>query len=143
MPLDVRRLRLVFVVAAVLLLATIAGFYFYARMKVRTAIRQIPQKLGVQVQQTAHGFNLSRSEGGRTLFTIHADNTVQYKEGGHAELKDVTIIIYGRQGNRFDQIYGKSFEYDPQTKLVTARGEVHIDLQANTQGAAQPDQAPP
>ncbi len=126
-----------------LLLATVAGFYFYARYRVRRAIKEIPQKLGVDIQQTAQGFTFSKSQGGRTLFTIRAANTVQYKAGQRAELRDVNIIIYGKRGDRFDQIYGSSFAYDPQAKTVTARGEVHIDLQAAGAPGQHPDQATP
>ena len=37
------------------------------------------------------------------------------KEGGKAELRDVSIVVYGRQSNRYDQIYGDDFAYDPKT----------------------------
>src|SRR5258706_5740475 len=143
MPVNVRRLRLVFAVTALLLVATIAGFYFYARMRIRAAIRELPQKLGVEIQQSTHGYNLCKSDQDRTLFCIHASKPIQYKQGGHATLQDVSITVYGRQGNRYDQIYGASFEYDPQADTISAPGEVQIDLQANTEGPAQPDQAPP
>src|SRR3954447_18024797 len=124
MPLNVRRLRVLFAAAAVLLIVIVTGFYFYARYRVRTAIRQLPQKLGVEIQQSTNGFTLSRSEQGRTMFSIHASNAVQYKQGGKAELHDVNIIVYGHEGNRYDQIYGASFEYDPQAQTVTAKGYV-------------------
>ena len=65
------------------------------------------------------------------------------KEGGKAELRDVSIVVYGRQSNRYDQIYGDDFEYDPQSGEVTAKGDVHIDLEANANGPLNPDQAPP
>src|SRR5438105_14992119 len=102
MPVSPRTLRIAFAVAAVLLLATVAGFYFYARYRVRLAIQQIPKKLGVEIQQTAQGFTFCKSQGPRTLFCIRAANTVQYRTGQRAELRDVNIIIYGKRGNRFD-----------------------------------------
>lgn len=121
----------------------VAGFYFYARWQIHKAITEVPLKLGVEIQQSTEGFSLSKSEGGRTLFTIKASKAVQYKEGGRARLQDVTILVYGRKSNRFDQIYGSGFEYDPQAGTVTATGEVHIDLEANAEGPAKPDQQPP
>ena len=68
---------------------------------------------------------------------------MQYTDGGRAELRDVNIVVYGRQANRFDQIYGSNFEYDPKAGTVVARGEVNIDLEGNANGPVQPDQAPP
>jgi lipopolysaccharide export system protein LptA len=143
MALNLKRLRLWLATAAILLAALVAGFYFYGRARVRRAIKEAPKNLGVNIQQSTQGFTLSKSEAGRTLFTIHASRAVQYKVGGKAELRDVSIVVYGRQSNRYDQIYGADFEYDPQSGEVTAEGEVHIDLEGNANGPLNPDQATP
>ncbi len=143
MPVNIPRLRWWFSALAIVLVVVVAGFYFYGRYRLRRAIKQIPQKIGVNIQQSTTGFTFSKSEGGRTIFTIHASQAVQYKEGGRSELKDVNIIVYGRQANRFDQIYGTNFEYDPQAGTIAAKGEVHIDLEGNAEGPINPDQAAP
>ncbi len=143
MPINVARLRLWFATAAILLAAVVAGFYFYGRMRLRHAIKEVPRNLGVNIQQSTQGFTLSKSEGGRTLFTVHAASAVQYKQSGKAELRGVSIIVYGRQSNRYDQIYGDDFEYDPHTGDVAANGEVHIDIEGNAAGPINPDQTPP
>ncbi len=143
MPLTVVRLRRWFAFAAIAVVLTVAGFYFYGRMRLRRAVDKIHTNLGIDVQQTSEGFSLSKSQGGRTLFTVRARRATQYKEGGRAELRDVNIVVYGRTGDRFDQIYGSDFQYDPKTGNVTAQGEVHIDLEANSQGGRAPDQELP
>jgi lipopolysaccharide export system protein LptA len=143
MPVSIPRLRTWFAVLAIAMVMVVAGFYFYARYRVRSAVREIPKKLGVEIQQSTDSFSLSKSEGGRTLFTIKASKAVQYKQGGRATLKDVNIVVYGRKSNRFDQIYGSDFEYDPQTGEVRANGDVHIDLEANAEGPGAKDQATP
>ena len=143
MPFSTTNLRKWLAVAAGVIILTIIGFYISARLQVRQAVRDVPERLGVHVEQTTTGFSLSKSEAGRTLFTIHASNAVQFKEAGRAELRDVTIVLYGRESNRFDQIYGKNFEYDPRSGNIVAKGEVHIDLETNVQGPARPDQMPP
>ncbi|MGZ3488157.1 MAG: LPS export ABC transporter periplasmic protein LptC, partial [Isosphaeraceae bacterium] len=89
------------------------------------------------------GFKVSKSEQGRTLFTIQASKAVQFKLGGRAELHDVKITLYGRDSSRYDQISGDDFAYDPQTGDVTAKGEVRIDLEANPEGLLKPDQSRP
>ncbi len=143
MPSTVSRLRFWFATAAILLAVVVAGFYVYGRLRFRYALSQVPKKLGVDIQQSTQGFTLSKSEAGHTLFTIHASKAVQYKESGKAELRDVSVIVYGRQSNRYDQIYGSDFEYDPQSGDVNAKGEVHIDLEGNAEGPLNPDQAAP
>ncbi len=142
MPLNVERLRKWFAVAAIALVAVVVGSYLLKRRVERHVVATVSQKLGVDIQQTTQGFTLSKSEGGRTLFTLRAGKAVQYKAGGRATLEDVSIVVYGRKAERYDQIYGSQFVYDAATGEVAARGEVHIDLEA-AGGEARPDQAPP
>ena len=125
------------------MLALVLGFYFYARIHSLLVRHALPARLGTEIQSSTQGFTLSKSQSGRTLFTIHAAKAVEYKNGGHAELHDVNIVVYGKSSNRFDQIYGSDFEYDPKSGDVTAHGEVHIVLEGNAEGPLRPDQAPP
>lgn len=143
MPLNVSRLRYWFAASAIAVVLIVAGFYFYARYRYFTAVKEVPKKLGIDIQQSTDTFSLSKSEGGRTLFTIRASKAVQYKEGGRAELHDVNIVVYGRESNRFDQISGSDFEYDQKTGNVVAKGEVNIDLEGNAAGQIAGTQAPP
>jgi lipopolysaccharide export system protein LptA len=143
MDLFISHLRRWFAAAAVALCLIVLAVYFHARHSVQNALTQVPDKLGIQVQQSAQDFTISKSDQGRTLFKLQANKAVQYKVGGRAELHDVTITIYGRDSSRFDQVYGKSFEFDQRSGDVTSKGEVSIDLQANPQGAANADQAAP
>jgi lipopolysaccharide export system protein LptA len=143
MDLFVSHLRRWFAAATVAVCLVVLAVYFHTRHNVQNALTQVPDKLGVQVQQSAQDFTISKSDQGHTLFKLQANKAVQYKVGGRAELHDVTITIYGRDSSRFDQVYGKNFEYDQRSGDVTSKGEVSIDLQANPQGAANPDQTAP
>jgi len=82
------------------MVATVAGMYFYARLSLRQAVHNVPAKLGLDIQQTAEGFAISKSVEGRTLFTVSASKAVQFKEGGRAELHNVKIVIYFNEGDR-------------------------------------------
>src|SRR6267378_3205299 len=143
MPLPVSRLRRWFAVGAILMVLIVAGMYLYARWRVRNALHDIPKKIGIEIQQTAEGFSISKSEQGRTLFTVSASRAVQFKKGGRAELHDVKIVVYGKDASRFDRITGNDFEYDPASGDVTAKGAVSIDLEANPEGLHAADQAAP
>ncbi|HSB75225.1 MAG TPA: LptA/OstA family protein [Terriglobales bacterium] len=143
MPISIARLRYWFAAAAIFLIAVVAAFYLYARWQSSQIVHVLPKPLGLTIQQTTQGFALSKSEGGRTLFTVRASRAVQFKTGGRALLHDVTIVVYGKQSNRFDQIYGKQFEYISRTGDVIGIGAVHMDLQSNAQGPLRPDQATP
>ena len=140
---NIARVRKWLVGGAIGLLVIVTVAYYVARLKVAPSLHTIPQKLGVDIQQTSEGFALSKSEGGRTIYTIRASNAVQFKKGGHADLKNVHIVVYGKAHDRFDQIYGNEFTYDPESGDVSGIGEVHIDLQGYAEGPTKPDQAPP
>jgi lipopolysaccharide export system protein LptA len=143
MALQISHLRRWFAAATIGLLLVVAGMYFYARKRVENALKEVPAKIGVEIQQSAQGFTYSHSEGMHTIFKIQASKSVQYKEGGRVELHDVTITLYGRDSSRFDQIYGADFEYDPRSGDVVGKGEVQMDLEANPEGLIHPDQATP
>lgn len=141
MPLDPKRLRKVFAAAAVLLVLIVAGIYLRGIFKVNPAVTTAPKSIPPDVSQTASNFNLSKSENGKTLFTLHAASVQEYKKGGKAALHDVSIIVYGRNQDRSDQIYGSDFSYDPEKKIIIAQGDVRIDLEASSANAGT-DQKP-
>src|SRR5437879_11543451 len=99
-------------------------------MRAKYVLKEIPGKIGYDIKQTATGFQLSKSEGGRTIFTIQAADLKEFKLNGRAELHNVSIVLYGRDSSRFDQIYGDDFAYDPKSGDITAKGEVQIQLKA-------------
>jgi lipopolysaccharide export system protein LptA len=89
--------------------------------------RDLPQRLGIEIQQEANGVTYTQAHGGRTLFKIHASKVVQLKKG-NALLHDVKIELYGADGNRVDRIEGGEFEYDQQAGTAVAAGPVEITL---------------
>src|SRR5580700_10688792 len=143
MPLPIYRLRRWLIVIAVLFTATVAGMYFYARLRQRNVLKELPNKIGIDIKQTAAGFQFSKSDGKRTLFTVQAGSLKQFQIDGSAELHNVSIILYGRDSSRFDQIYGDDYSYDKKSGNVTAHGEVQIDLEPNPSGQTGPDQGTP
>ncbi len=138
----ISRLRRWFAATAIAAVMIVAGAYVYARHRVQNALKQVPEKIGAGIQRSAQGYTYSQSDQGRTIFKIQAAKAL-FKLGGRAELKDVSITLYGRDAGRFDQIYGSDFEYDTQSGDVTANGKVQIDLEANPAGLTSPDQTPP
>ena len=141
MPLNAKRLSKLFAAGAVLIVLIVAAVYIRGVWKSRSGVPPPSKPIPSNVQSRATGFSFSKSEGGKTLFTIHAASVQQFKEGGRAALHDVSIIVYGRNQDRSDQIYGSDFAYDPVAKVVTAEGEVRIDLEASSASVA-PGQAP-
>jgi len=126
--LTIERMRAMVLVGAGLLIAAVVVFLGMARWKARSFIKEIPQRLGANIQQEANGVTYTQAHGGHTLFKIHASKVVQLKEGGRAILHDVQIELYGEDGSRVDRIAGQEFEYDQKNGIAKAGGPVEITL---------------
>ena len=136
MPVTIQRLRRWIAGAAALLLAVVAGFFIYGRNRYRHIEKDLPARLGINIQQTASGFSYTQSSQGHALFTLKASKELQMKSG-HVLLHDVDITLYGPPGSgRTDRIYGSDFDYDQKNGVVSSQGDVAIDLQGTASDTA-------
>lgn len=125
----IERLRTLVLAAGVLLIVALIGFLALARWKSRLILKEIPKRLGANIQREANGFTYTQSaHGGHTLFKLHASRLVQLKQGGRAELHDVQIELYGQDGSTVDRISGGQFDYDQKAGIATAAGPVEITI---------------
>src|ERR1017187_4762935 len=125
----VARLRMWLVGSAVFLLLVIAAYIGAAHHLRHHWLATLPAKLGVNVVSDASGWTYSPSIGSQTPYTIHAAKQVGYADGKFT-LHDVSVMLYGKKGDRRDHIFGQDFEYDQKAGVIRALGVVHIDLQA-------------
>src|SRR5436305_14930929 len=100
MRFDPKRLRTWFAFGAVAILVVVSGFYLDARIRFHCAIRHTAEKLHVDIQQSTEGFTLSKSEGGRTLYSIHAKRAEPYKDTGRSGLHEVNLVISADHSTR-------------------------------------------
>jgi lipopolysaccharide export system protein LptA len=68
MRITLERLRTGIVLLAVALVGVIGVFLFFARYERRHLMRDLPARLGVQIQESADGFTLSKSTKVKTIF---------------------------------------------------------------------------
>ncbi len=127
MRLTIERLRTLVVVTAVLLLAATVGFLAIGKIRNPFKTRDLPQKLGFNIEQESNGVTFSHALGGHSQFKVHASKVVQLKQG-NALLHDVRIDLYGEDGSRVDRIEGGEFEYDQKNRTAVAAGPVEITL---------------
>jgi lipopolysaccharide export system protein LptA len=123
----IERLRTLVLVAGVLLLGSLVVFLARGKIKNPLNLKELPQKLGVNITSDASGFTLDHAFGGRSRYRIHASKASQYKDN-HAILRDVKIELYGEDGSRVDRIEGAEFEYDQKAGTAKAAGPVEITL---------------
>lgn len=144
MALTLRKVRVLLVVCAVILLAVVGGFLWYGHNSARRFFVKLPRQLGVDVRQETNGFTYSQSVKGHTAFTVHAAREVQHANGV-ITLSDVGITLYGQDQKPADHIHGDQFEFDQAKGILSARSEVFLDLQmpkdenAKSAGAGEED----
>jgi lipopolysaccharide export system protein LptA len=134
--LTIERIRTLVLATGVLLVAAIAIFLAVGKWKNPLNRRDIPGRLGIDIQQEANGVTYTQSHGGRTIFKIHASRVVQLRND-RATLHDVVIELYGQNGSGTDRIVGDEFEYDQKTGTATAAGPVEITLMPPPQKPAE------
>jgi lipopolysaccharide export system protein LptA len=132
--LTIERLRALVVGAGVLLVAALVAFLALGRIKSHLNIRELPKRLGVDIQQEANGVTYSHALGAHSQFKIHASKAEQLKDG-RLLLHNVQIELYGQDGERLDRIEGNEFNYDEKSGTAVAAGPVEIMLM-------RPDVAP-
>ena len=127
MRLTIEWLRTLVLAAGVLLVLALGAFLAVAKYKRQFNVRELPKKLGIDIQQEANGVTYSHALGSHSQFKIHASKVVQLKND-HALLHDVKIELFGEDGSRLDRIEGDEFEYDQKNGTATATGPVAITM---------------
>ena len=128
MRLTIERLRTIVLLAGVVLVVVLGVFLGLHKLKNPVNRKDLPHRLGFNVQQEANGFTFSHALGAHAQYEIHASKVIQLKQGNRLLLHDVKIKLYGDDGKQFDRIEGGEFEYDQQAGLAKAAGPVQITL---------------
>src|SRR5262245_30780690 len=123
------RLALPFLVLA---LIAIPAWNFYARRVQKNDPAKFGARLPSGVSVKTEGFTYSRTEGGRTQFTVHAKQTLAFKDDKYL-LQDVDVTIYGtKEGDPDRHILGQNCTYDQATNDFECQGDVQVKLDEKT-----------
>ncbi|HEX2715795.1 MAG TPA: LPS export ABC transporter periplasmic protein LptC, partial [Candidatus Acidoferrales bacterium] len=128
--------------AALLLVVIVAGVFARRSWQERQAQKKAPPGVPPTVQQRSAEFSFSKVEQDRTLFTVRASRATEFKEGNRSLLEDVWITIYGKTGQRFDNIHTQSCNYLSDTGRIFCAGEVQIDLESAEDASHRRGQPP-
>ena len=127
----IEKLRRLALVGAVTVGLVLAATYGWRRWQAHEARRGMKVDLAADVEQQAEKFSVSRSEEGRTLFTVQASRTIE-RTGKTTVLENVVATIHGRRGDRADEIRTERCEYDQGgTGEIFCPGEVRVTLRGS------------
>ena len=129
-PRLIRALR-VAIPALLLVLIAIPAVNYFSRRNAEPPsrpARQLPTDLAVRTE----GFTLSRTEGGKTLFTVRAKTNLGFKDNRNM-LEDVDVIVYGEsETDSAKRIRSKYCSYDEQSQDFRFEGDVDVQLDEQT-----------
>ncbi|HEY6902818.1 MAG TPA: LPS export ABC transporter periplasmic protein LptC [Candidatus Acidoferrales bacterium] len=114
--------------AAALIVFIVAAVYGGRTLREARARRHGPAPVPASVQQQSAEISFSKVEQDRTVFTIRASHATQYRDRNRSLLEDVWITIYGKEGERSDNIHTRECSYEPETGYVRCEGQVQIDI---------------
>ncbi|MFZ0213560.1 MAG: LPS export ABC transporter periplasmic protein LptC [Candidatus Acidiferrales bacterium] len=114
-------------VAIAIVLAVLA-VYMRGRMGARAVQKNLPAPVPASVAQESAGFTISRTVNHHTLFKVRASRATEFKDQNRSLLEDVTITIYGPQGDRNDSVQAGECSYEPSTGGIRCQGKVEVDL---------------
>ena len=126
------------ITAGVIALVVI-GVYSRRAIRDAEARKSGPKSVPSTVQQQSDQMTFSKVEGDRTIFTVRASHATEYKDQDSYLLEDVWVTIYGRDGNRNDNIHTRECSYQPKTGAVRCQGDVQIDVASANPPAGSAD----
>jgi len=134
---DARRKRLIRLLGLILVV-TVAVILtaLWASFRRRTAAVKVSAPLPQNVNRRLSGYTFTRSEEGRQIFTIHAARTLAYDGGVSTVLEGVQVVIFGRRGNRHDEIQTEQCTYYNSSGALACHGAASVKLESVAQTQA-------
>ena len=115
---------------AALVLALITGGFYVRRQWVAfKEKRQAPPPLTEDKERQSIGLTLSKGEGDRTIFTLQASKSTDFKGQDISLLEDVKVTVFGKTGERHDIIHTQSCRYSKADGAIQCSGNVNIFLE--------------
>ena len=114
-----------------MVLAGITGGIYLRRQWVAYVERiKAPPPLTEDKERQSIGLTLSKNEGDRTIFTVQASKSTDFKGRDISLLEDVKITVFGKTGERHDVIHTQSCNYAKTNGAIQCSGIVQMELQS-------------
>jgi lipopolysaccharide export system protein LptA len=137
------RARYAVLACLVIVLAATLGS-FVARWRARRPEPPRPAPIAQDVSQRTQAFSLSKTLGEHTLYTIDAEQVTNYEANGKADLRNVSVLIFGKDGSRHDRITAPECLYDSTAASIWVPGDVEMqfDVPLEPSASSAPQHAP-
>ncbi len=111
------------------------AIYVQRQWTAHTEKKNAPPPLTEDKERQSIGLTFSKVEGERTIFTLHASKSTDFKGQNISLLEDVAITVFGKTGQRNDVIHTHSCNYSKGDGAIQCSGEVQMELQSAANAA--------
>jgi lipopolysaccharide export system protein LptA len=115
---------------AVVLAASTGGVYLKRQYRAHVEKKNAPPAPPRDVERQSSGITFSKGDGTRTIFTVQASKSTDFKGQDASLLEDVHITVFGKKGDRHDVIHTQSCQYAKVDGGVQCNGDVQMELQS-------------
>jgi lipopolysaccharide export system protein LptC len=115
---------------ALVLAASTSAVYLKRQYTAHVEKKNAPPAPPRDVERQSSGITFSKGDGMRTIFTVQASKSTDFKGQDASLLEDVHITVFGKNGDRHDVIHTQSCQYAKADGGVQCNGEVQMELQS-------------
>ena len=129
--------------AAALLCAALTAAVYLKREYTRHIERKnAPPAAPVNVDRQSTRLTFSKGEGTRTIFTVEASKSTDFKGLNASDLEGVKVTIFGKDGDRHDTMETHACRYSKDSGNFDCSGEVEITLMSKDEWEATRNSPP-
>jgi lipopolysaccharide export system protein LptA len=115
---------------AFVLAASTGGVYLKRQYRAHVEKKNAPPAPPRDVERQSSGITFSKGDGTRTIFTVQASKSTDFRGQDASLLEDVHITVFGKNGDRHDVIHTQSCQYAKADGGVQCNGDVQMELQS-------------
>jgi len=90
--------------------------------------RAAPPAAPSYVDRQLSGISFSKVEGNKTIYTVEASHSTDFKGNAASLLEDVKITVFGKEQNRNDVLHTRTCRYTKSEENIDCSGLVQMDL---------------
>jgi len=90
--------------------------------------RAAPPAAPSYVDRQLSGISFSKVEGNKTIYTVEASHSTDFKGNAASLLEDVKITVFGKEQNRNDVLHTRTCRYTKSQENIDCSGLVQMDL---------------
>jgi lipopolysaccharide export system protein LptA len=129
-----RSLRWLLLVALVLVAAAVLGTYRSQRRDARAHRPAVPPSVPLDTKTAATDWEWGQSGNGQPLVKLFAKNFKQSADGNTAELEQIELRIFQKDGLHYNRIRSGGAQFDTRNNRLFSPGEAQITLDVPVSG---------